>query len=684
MGSLFDSVQTSNIKKLQFSTQVGVVTEVPQTYATLKSGTKGVSITKTFTICCSIYIGYFRTRPAFFTMRADGKVKLWFSLFISEQDILTNIYSVNFQYYDSSVMSSRTPGKELFLRPHAWSHACTAVNANTGNVTVVITGIVTHDVVIKSKEFLANTGVSLEKNLVLGIRQVDGSANTITQSEASVTNLNIFSGFLNVSKMVSLTTTGKCKDGDVLSWIDAQWDFTGSVESLTEDFCKEEKFPEMYIFSHGFEKWTDCIHFCPKIHSSGRVPLPSDVSNSALLANEFENNTKPSSNWVWASFHQSTDGTFIDHFSGTPMPNTAWLPGQPNAGKGQPQPCTFWKGVEGKVCDYSCNVATPMHCICQFHKSPIIKLRGFCKGSDVDTHYTPRYVNGGVEFLGLTTSLISFDGKHITLKTRNKNFMRLFSVRSISYLIGKRKWTGMSASRGKIECEMRKDYKVPLKMSGCADDKFTCSNGDCITMEERCDQVIDCRDESDEVNCRILVLKDSYSKSAPPTTSSWENNTRTVSSASVKVSFTIRDISGIREQDNEIDIAFTAEFQWTDSRAIFHNLKRGEWAKGKVQNKLDLVDLEKMWIPDILYENNKDRFNIRTARTQSKVAIERRGNFTLSSLDVVDEIEIFKGSDNPIIMVQSYTKTFQCKFKLKAFPFDKQVIARKYIKTEIN
>ena len=72
-------------------------------------------------------------------------------------------------------------------------------------------------------------------------------------------------------------------------------------------------------------------------------------------------------------------------------------------------------------------------------------------------------------------------------------------------------------------------------------------------------------------------------------------------------------------------------------------------------------------------------FNIRTAITQSKVVIERQGNFTLSSLDVVDEIEIFRGADNPIIMVQSYTKTVQCKFKLRAFPFDTQVITQKYI-----
>ena len=57
----------------------------------------------------------------------------------------------------------------------------------------------------------------------------------------------------------------------------------------------------------------------------------------------------------------------------------------------------------------------------------------------------------------------------------------------------------------------------------------------------------------------------------------------------------------------------------------------------------------------------------------SHLKIIRNGNFTRSSTDEVDEIEIFKGSENPIVMVQSYTKTFKCRYELRAFPFDTQV-----------
>ena len=34
----------------------------------------------------------------------------------------------------------------------------------------------------------------------------------------------------------------------------------------------------------------------------------------------------------------------------------------------------------------------------------------------------------------------------------------------------------------------------------------------------RCDQIIHCRDESDEKECRVVVLKEGYNKNIPPAT----------------------------------------------------------------------------------------------------------------------------------------------------------------------
>ena len=40
---------------------------------------------------------------------------------------------------------------------------------------------------------------------------------------------------------------------------------------------------------------------------------------------------------------------------------------------------------------------------------------------------------------------------------------------------------------------------------------------------------------------------------------------------------------------------------------------------------------------------------------------------------MLDEIETFKGAENSLSMVQSYTHEFQCVYQLQKYPFDTQV-----------
>ena len=213
--------------------------------------------------------------------------------------------------------------------------------------------------------------------------------------------------------------------------------------------------------------------------------------------------------------------------------------------------------------------------------------------------------------------------------------------------------------------------------------------------------MLDCDDKSDELECEILILEESYRKTAPPVGKcrykvisaktlglsvalmecqsfaikfemqvglTWEKKVRRVLPASVTVSITLLDVAGIREADNEIDIKFTAQFDLFESRATFHNLK-----KRSSRNTLILVDVKRLWIPNIVYRNNKDNDDTVSALEKSKVKIVRLGNFRRSDLSTLDEIEIFEGKDNPISMIQSYTKPFKCNYDLRYFPFDTQV-----------
>ena len=55
------------------------------------------------------------------------------------------------------------------------------------------------------------------------------------------------------------------------------------------------------------------------------------------------------------------------------------------------------------------------------------------------------------------------------------------------------------------------------------------------------------------------------------------------------------------------------------------------------------------------------------------VYVTKEGLFTRSGVEEVDEAEIFEGYDNTLVMAQTYTHEFQCKYKLWQYPFDSQV-----------
>ena len=57
---------------------------------------------------------------------------------------------------------------------------------------------------------------------------------------------------------------------------------------------------------------------------------------------------------------------------------------------------------------------------------------------------------------------------------------------------------------------------------------------------------------------------------------------------------------------------------------------------------------------------------------KTKVVVKREGNFTRGGPDVVDEIEIFSGYENSIVM------RFQCAYEFVYYPFDTQVILKVY------
>ena len=293
-----------------------------------------------------------------------------------------------------------------------------------------------------------------------------------------------------------------------------------------------------------------------------------------------------------------------------------------------------------------------------------MQLRGLCPDSAVDSLYIPRNGgNGQVTYVSNKGNIISYDndkslwsfskhGSRVTGHSKSSKF---------SFCLGKQTWTIENDTDG---CSHGQPYLSQLKLSHCRDGQFTCNDGQCVSMKQRCDQIPDCRDKSDEENCNIVVLEKSYNKNVPPVT---VRNKK----VNVSISLDILKLVDIKEEDYSIEIQFTITLQWKENRATFQNLKQ----EGSL-NSLHRKDIERLWLPEVIYENTDMKDTTRLGDTwewETQVFVDRLGKATPSGKDIVDEINIFDGSENRLTMRQTYTRDFQCNYDFQKYPFDRQV-----------
>ena len=237
-----------------------------------------------------------------------------------------------------------------------------------------------------------------------------------------------------------------------------------------------------------------------------------------------------------------------------------------------------------------------------------------------------------------------------------------------SFGIGRHQWN--ISNEGSL-CNNEGDFFIGwLKLTGCVDGQFTCNDGQCVMMEERCNQIPNCRDESDERLCELVVLKDGYNKKVPPIATVSATD-MTLVPVPVTISITLLKIVSMEEVAHSIDLQFQIVLQWRDNRLTYLNLK----TKSSL-NALSDYDIFSLWLPRVIYSNTDQKETTKVGEEwgwSTAVTITREGNFSRSPPATVDEIEIFQGEENSLVLRQVYTKKFQCKYYLHRYPFDTQV-----------
>ena len=258
-------------------------------------------------------------------------------------------------------------------------------------------------------------------------------------------------------------------------------------------------------------------------------------------------------------------------------------------------------------------------------KRPNLRLRGLCPGSAVDSLYIPRNnIAGQIEYVSSKGSVVSYDEERQlwNVNKTGSDITRSSISSKVSYILGKTNWT---IENDTAVCGLGKSYTKQLKLTYCREGQFTCNSGQCVRMEDRCDQLADCRDESDEEDCQLLVLRKGYKKNIPPI-GSHPDNPKTLASVPVRVFIILLKIIDIEEVRHSTEVQFGIEMEWYESRALFNNVK-----KNSAMNVLTQQDIKRLWHPLITYANTtqKEMTIIERHKERSTtVKVKRESNLT--------------------------------------------------------
>ena len=539
--------------------------------------------------------------------------------------------------------------------------SCLAIDSISGMINWVVDG----NLVENTTSAALNVSIkpkNLKGKIILGTWLYPTNMWQIFSNK--LTNLNVFSGMLSLPVMQKRTKGDEVclEEGDYLAWSEMQWDLRGraNIEKIRKRELDTN--PAVNRYSAQFQ-FRECEHFCENLGTQ----MPS-----ASKAQDFcEEKMKDISDGAWLAVDDmDEEGVWKDSINKQPLNDTQlWADGEPNGRTaencGSITNCLWF--------DVVCTRGFP--CLCESKPRPNLKLLGLCKETLIDRDFQPQNDVNNIERLiivGHSTS-IEYDQNEMLwqMNVVFSNVTGTSIASQKSYTVGKNTWTII----GDKGCNKESNtYTTQLKMSGCKEGDFTCYDGQCVSMKKRCDQVPNCRDQSDEQACRILVLDEGYNKGVPPV---GKNEKEDLTPVPVKVSLTLLKVVDIKEEDYSIELQIQINLQWKEIRAAYHNLKPQTYL-----NALSEDEIKNLWLPLVVYTNTDQQETTRLAASwewSTFVSVKREGNFTRSSYDMMDETEIFKGNESTLIMRQSYTHEFQCTYKWGRYPFDTQVVIAKQI-----
>ena len=213
-------------------------------------------------------------------------------------------------------------------------------------------------------------------------------------------------------------------------------------------------------------------------------------------------------------------------------------------------------------------------------------------------------------------------------------------------------------------CKLSEGAKHKLSITNCILENgrtdYTCADGTCLPIEKLCDLRDDCEDHTDEKGCDLLILPQDYRGEKLPINPDG-------SPIGVYVNVSILAFMDIDTLKSSYLVDFVLSMKWSDPRLEFLNLKEVFYL-----NPISYGIMKDLWTP-VMSMPNALQAEGTQVDAESSMFVIKYGRRAPDNLEMAKESNIYKGEENPLVMMKEYFITFSCDFDLAMYPFDSNI-----------
>ena len=529
--------------------------------------------------------------------------------------------------------------------PYQWYSVCWSITLNTTEDSagkVVIDGEVkdAQRVVKEDFDFVDIDGNGL---MILGQEQ-DNQGLVFDYSESfsgELSDFNLFNRSIDCDDMIKWTEGKKEIDTPYLASFDEIENFELSEATVSQrnfsDFF-QNILPFFRFFSRSVS-FQNAIVICNGV--GGTLVSPRNEKENIQLfdlisaTDSLCSNRNTHHDLVWLGVvkdpHNFIKVRFVNYKTGMTHPFSFFT--HLSSDRSPQQSCVTFYGCTTKSSYWhrrwsTLNCKEKREVICRFDQFPYIKLRGLCDRTRFDTRYFigRNFVNPNLQGLyGSSLRLINF----VTKENATRQRWELSNVHGdLAYLelkegeyklvTGRHNWTFESDKCG---------YEVqPLVFTSCKQSEYTCDDGTCIPLIERCNYEMNCPDGSDESKCDILVFpKTPYYSTIPPPKLPFKDKFE------IEISLKIERIVELSLEDLQLKTNVRVHLEWFDSLIKFANLK-----DSTARNTVSLPRHQLPWLPQIRFSGHN--FSVtETKLVETTIKVVKRTKRLDDDLSRIDE-----------------------------------------------